>query len=69
MDMTHQPVQSEHVVQLTRLPRSGLVVSRACSIAWGCKSPSQPDGGEGLAKRKGTTARRCLKEVWSKTTA
>jgi hypothetical protein len=27
----------------------------------------QPDGGEGLAKHKGITARRCLKEVWSKT--
>ncbi len=26
---------------------------RACSIAWGCKSPAQPDGGEVLAKRKG----------------
>jgi len=51
----------------SRLPRSGLVVCRACSIAWGCKSPSQPDGGEGLAKRKGISARRCLKEVWSKT--
>jgi hypothetical protein len=31
------------------------------------KVPSQPDGGEGLAKHKGITARRCLKEVWSKT--
>jgi hypothetical protein len=50
-----------------KLPRSGLVACLACSIAWGWKSPSQPDGGEGLAKRKGITARRCLKEVRSKT--
>src|SRR6267378_4996796 len=33
---------------------------------WGCKSPVQPDGGEALAKRKGRTARDCLKEAWSK---
>src|ERR1700751_4513577 len=33
---------------------SGLVVCPACSIAWGCKSPIQPDGGEGLAKHKGS---------------
>src|SRR5262245_30607286 len=26
----------------------------------------QPDGGEALAKRKGRTARDCLKEAWSK---
>ena len=26
----------------------------------------QPDGGEALAKRKGVTARDCLKEAWSK---
>ena len=37
----------------SRLPRSGLVVCWACSAAWGCKSPAQPDGGEGLVKRKG----------------
>src|SRR6516162_7393250 len=29
------------------------VVCPACSIAWGWKSPVQPDGGEGLAKHKG----------------
>ena len=28
-------------------------VCRACSTAGGCKSLTQPDGGEGLAKRKG----------------
>ncbi len=44
-----------------------VVACLACSIARGWKSPSQPDGGEGLAKRKGITARRCLKEAWSKT--
>jgi hypothetical protein len=31
----------------------GSAVCRACSTAWGCKSPTQPDGGEVLAKRKG----------------
>ena len=31
------------------------------------KVPIQPDGGEGLAKRKGIVVRRCLKEAWSKT--
>jgi hypothetical protein len=36
-----------------RLPRSGLVVCWACSVAWRCKSSTQPDGGEGLATRKG----------------
>jgi len=29
------------------------VVCPACSIAWGWKSPIQPDGGEGLAEHKG----------------
>jgi hypothetical protein len=48
-------------------PRSGLVVCRACSPAWGCKSPTQPDGGEVLAKRKGVVARRRLKEARSQT--
>jgi len=32
---------------------SGFVVCRACSAARRCKSSSQPDGGEGLAMRKG----------------
>jgi len=49
------------------LPRSGLVVCPACSIAWGWKSPIQPDGGEGLAKHKGVIARWRLKAVRSKT--
>src|SRR3954466_3072248 len=44
-----------------------LVVCRACSTAWGCKSPAQPDGGEVRAKRKGVAARRGLKEAWSET--
>src|SRR5512144_3170264 len=35
------------------LPRSGFVVCRACSAARRCKSSTQPDGGEGLAMRKG----------------
>ena len=29
---------------------------RACLTAWRCKSATQPDGGEGLAKRKGIIA-------------
>jgi hypothetical protein len=52
---------------ISSLRRSRSVACLACSIARGWKSPSQPDGGEGLAKRKGIAARRCLKEVRSKT--
>lgn len=33
--------------------RAAGFVCPACLIAWECKSPIQPDGGEGLAKRKG----------------
>jgi hypothetical protein len=47
-------------------------VCRACSTARRCKSSTQPDGGEGLAKRKGEitlVARRGLKEAWSKDTS
>src|SRR4029077_4718622 len=29
-------------------PSADIVVCPACSIAWGWKSPVQPDGGEGL---------------------
>jgi len=43
-----------------------VVVRRACLTAWGCKSPSHPDGGEVIAKRKGVIARWGLKEAWSK---
>jgi len=48
------------------------VVCRACTTAWRCKSSTQPDGGEGLVKRKGEitlAARRGLKEAWSKDTS
>src|ERR1039457_2323657 len=38
----------------------------ACPAARKWKSSTQPDGGEGLAKRKGATARKRLKEAWSK---
>ena len=41
-------------------------VCRACSTARRCKSSTQPDGGEELAKRKGVVVRRGLKEAWSK---
>ena len=37
-------------------------------IAWRCKSSIQPDGGEGLAKRKGVAVRWGLKEARSKAT-
>jgi hypothetical protein len=51
------------------LEQAGIfLVRRACAAAWGCKSPAQPDGGEGLVKRKGVVARRGLKEAYSKTT-
>jgi len=46
-----------------------LAVCRAWSTAWRWKSFIQPDGGEGLAKRKGVVARRGLKEAWSKVAA
>jgi len=44
-------------------------VCRACSTAWRWKSSALPDGGEGLAKRKGVVVRRRLKEAWSKAAA
>ena len=47
-------------------PSRLFVVCRACSTAGRCKSSTQPDGGEELAKRKGVVARRGLKEAWSK---
>jgi len=51
-------------------PPAGLfIVCRAWSTAWRCKSSSQPDGGEVIAKRKGEitpAARRGLKEARSK---
>ncbi len=43
-----------------------LPVCRAWFIAWRCKSSTQPDGGEGLANRKGVVVRQGLKEVGSK---
>jgi predicted nuclease of restriction endonuclease-like (RecB) superfamily len=43
-----------------------LPVCRAWFIAWRCKSSTQPDGGEGLANRKGVGVRQGLKEVGSK---
>ena len=39
-----------------KLPRS-LVVCWACSAVWGCKSPAQPDGGEGLVRTQGLPPR------------
>jgi 2-polyprenyl-6-methoxyphenol hydroxylase-like FAD-dependent oxidoreductase len=65
---THEPIAG----RLDRLRRrfagfAGIVVCPACSVAWGWKSPIQPDGGEGLAKHKGVIARWRLKAVWSKT--
>lgn len=34
------------------------LVCQACPTAWWCKSTIQPDGGEGLANRKGAAVRR-----------
>src|SRR6516164_9476684 len=51
----------------TNYRESGLVVCLACLIAWGWKSPIQPDGGEGLAKHKGGIVRWRLKAVQRKT--
>src|SRR5262245_55531629 len=53
-------------LQIWRYRDSGLVVCPACSYAWGCKSPVQPDGGEGRVKHKGVIARWRLKEVRSR---
>src|SRR6516164_1423111 len=53
----------------TNYRESGLVVCPACSLAWGWKSPIQPDGGEGLAKHKGAIVRWRLKAVQRKTAA
>src|SRR5512138_2383001 len=49
-------------------PRNGppFFVCRACSIARRCKSSTQPDGGEELAKRKGVLVTEGLKEARSK---
>ena len=41
-------------------------VCRACSATWRCKSSTQPDGGEVLAKRKSVAVRQGSKEAWSK---
>jgi len=47
---------SDRGLRLSRpasIPAGGFVVCRACSAARRCKSSTQPDGGEGLAMRKG----------------
>lgn len=67
---TNQNPRRRELSLLTVHPHSrdsGFVVCPACSIARECKSPVQPDGGEGLAKYKGVTARWRLKAVRSKT--
>src|SRR5262249_6874779 len=49
--------------------RGPLGPNRTGSTAWRCKSSSQRDGGEVIAKRKGEitlAARRGPKEAWSK---
>ena len=60
-----QGLQSFHVPDPGFAPWVFLVC-RACSTAWRCKSSTQPDGGEELAKRKGVAARWGLKEARSK---
>jgi DNA invertase Pin-like site-specific DNA recombinase len=46
-----------HSALLQKAQRGALVVCWACSAAWGCKSPAQPDGGEGLVKTQGLSPR------------
>src|ERR1039457_6273747 len=48
---THHENKSEDAAHTTAA--CGLVVRWVCSAAWRCKSSAQPDGGEGLVKRKG----------------
>src|SRR6267154_5592175 len=65
---THYQAGQFFVALLAGGGRTGgrTLVRRACSTAWRCKSSSQPDRGEVIAKRKGVAARRGLKEAWSK---
>src|SRR3954454_4473376 len=59
-------VPPPHGARARKSPSRGLSFAcRACSTARRCKSSTQPDGGEGLAKRKGVAARRGLKEAWN----
>jgi hypothetical protein len=60
---------AEPQCSLTGGCRAEALVRRTCLTAGRCKSSTQPDGGEGLAKRKGVAARRGLKEAWSKCTS
>jgi hypothetical protein len=59
------PFEGPATVKLPALP-GDIYVCRACLTAWGWKSPSQPDGGEVIAKRNGIVVRRGRKEAWSK---
>ena len=43
-----------------------LLCARQGAFTWRCKSSTQPDGGEELAKRKGVAATQGLKEAQSK---
>ena len=49
--------------------RSGLLCVPSMNDSWRWKSSIQPDGGEGLAKRKGGIARWGLKKARSKAAA
>jgi len=62
--LPYSPISSEGRARRQR--RSLTRVCRACSTVWRWKSSTQPDGGEGLAKRKGVTVRWGLKEARSK---
>src|SRR5215469_1387536 len=60
--MTRQSISTFRQPPLHYLTRSvrrtsGFVVCRACSAARRCKSPTQPDGGEGLAMTQGLSPR------------
>jgi hypothetical protein len=54
---------------LSPLRRGFLLCAEHDRQAWRWKSSIQPDGGEGLAKRKGVIARRRPEEAWSKVAA
>ena len=62
------PFEGPPILKPPALP-GDTYVCRACSEAWRWESSAQPDGGEGLAKRKGVIARWGLKKAWSKTAA
>jgi len=66
VDIIHALMFPSQFLHMAGPSRAASSVCRACFITWGCESPTQPDGGEVLAKRKGVTVRWGLKAAWSK---